>query len=113
MEVATTQDVSIADAPADARIPLAAVVLPGRRPTSNDPNPVAMPERVSGVVKWFNPRKGYGFIARPGQPDIFVHYSQISAEGFRLLEDGQEVEFTLADGAKGLHACDVVAVKRA
>ncbi len=70
-----------------------------------------MQERVSGVVKWFNPRKGYGFITRPDEPDIFVHYSQITADGFRLLEDGQRVEFTLADGEKGRHAVDVVAVE--
>lgn len=65
---------------------------------------VVMEQRILGVVKWFNPRKGYGFIARPGEPDIFVHYSQIVAEGFRLLEDGQKVEFTLVDGDKGPHA---------
>lgn len=71
---------------------------------------VLMEQRLTGVVKWFNPRKGYGFIERPGEPDIFVHYSQITADGFRLLEDGQAVEFTLSDGAKGLHATDVVAL---
>lgn len=83
--------------------------------TRNEPSPnqhgVRMQERVSGVVKWFNPRKGYGFITRPDEPDIFVHYSQITADGFRLLEDGQRVEFTLADGEKGRHAVDVVAVE--
>jgi CspA family cold shock protein len=70
-----------------------------------------MEDRVSGTVKWFSARKGYGFISRPGEPDVFVHYSQITADGFRLLEDGQSVEFTLSDGDRGRHARDVVTVK--
>jgi len=69
--------------------------------------------RVHGTVKWFNARKGYGFIARDGEPDIFVHYSQIAMDGFRLLEDGQVVEFTLGEGDKGSHARDVRAVDTA
>lgn len=68
-------------------------------------------DRMNGTVKWFNARKGYGFITRPGEPDVFVHFSQIAADGFRALEDGQSVEFTLSDGDKGRHAHDVVAVE--
>jgi CspA family cold shock protein len=111
MEVALSEPTTIANPTRDPRIPISSVALPVKEVSTLDQTEVAMHERVHGVVKWFNPRKGYGFITRPGKPDIFVHYSQITADGFRLLEDGQEVEFTLADGEKGLHAQDVVAVK--
>ncbi len=67
-----------------------------------------MSERVTGTVKWFNASKGYGFIAREGEPDVFVHYSAISGAGYRSLEEGELVEFTVAQGAKGPHAVDVV-----
>ncbi|HEX2979517.1 MAG TPA: cold shock domain-containing protein [Anaerolineaceae bacterium] len=66
-----------------------------------------MSERVTGVVKWFNTSKGYGFIQRQGEPDIFVHYSAIQSEGFRNLEEGQRVEFTIEKGPKGLQAANV------
>jgi CspA family cold shock protein len=66
-----------------------------------------MSERVIGTVKWFNGDKGYGFLAREGGPDVFVHYSAIQAEGFRNLTEGQKVEFTIAKGPKGLQAADV------
>ena len=66
-----------------------------------------MEERVTGTVKWFNTSKGYGFIQRQGEPDIFVHYSAILAEGFKNLEEGQKVEFTIEKGPKGLQAADV------
>jgi CspA family cold shock protein len=66
-----------------------------------------MSERVIGTVKWFNGDKGYGFIAREGGPDVFVHYSAIEAEGFRNLEEGQKVEFTVEQGPKGLQAAAV------
>ena len=66
-----------------------------------------MNERVTGIVKWFNTSKGYGFIQRQGEPDIFVHYSAIEAEGFRNLEEGQQVEFTIEKGPKGLQAANV------
>jgi CspA family cold shock protein len=67
-----------------------------------------MAERVTGTVKWFNSGKGYGFIAREGGPDVFVHYSAIQSEGFRTLEEGQQVEFTIEQGPKGLQAASVV-----
>ncbi len=66
-----------------------------------------MSERVTGTVKWFNTSKGYGFIQRPGGPDVFVHYSAIQADGFRNLEEGQQVEFTIEKGPKGLQAANV------
>lgn len=66
-----------------------------------------MEERVTGTVKWFNTSKGYGFISREDGPDVFVHYSAIESEGFRNLEEGQQVEFTIEQGPKGLQATDV------
>jgi len=64
-----------------------------------------------GMVKWFNDRKGYGFIARESGPDVFVHYSAIQQQtGRKTLREGQEVEFLVAPGAKGLQASDVVAL---
>ena len=66
-----------------------------------------MSERVIGTVKWFNGDKGYGFIARDGGPDVFVHYSAIQADGFRNLTEGQKVEFTIEQGPKGLQAANV------
>ena len=64
-------------------------------------------QKETGVVKWFNDRKGYGFIAREGKDDIFVHYSDITGDGFRTLNEGDSVEFTLKEGQKGLAAGDV------
>ena len=69
-----------------------------------------MAERERGKVKWFNNSKGYGFIERAQGDDIFVHYSAIQIEGYRTLKDGQEVEFTVQTGAKGLQADEVVPV---
>jgi len=66
-----------------------------------------MSDRVTGSVKWFNTSKGYGFIQRQGEPDIFVHYSAIQADGFKNLEEGQKVEFTIEKGPKGLQAANV------
>jgi len=57
-----------------------------------------------GTVKWFNNTKGYGFIETDQEGDIFVHYSSISGSGFRTLEEGQKVEFTVVTGDKGLQA---------
>ncbi len=68
-----------------------------------------MSERVIGTVKWFNASKGYGFIAREDGPDVFVHYSAIQTDGFRTLQEGQKVEFTIEQGPKGLQAANVVA----
>ena len=69
-----------------------------------------MSDRVQGTVKWFNSSKGYGFIAREGGEDVFVHYSAIQMNGYRTLNEGQRVEFTLEHGPKGLQASDVVAL---
>ena len=68
-----------------------------------------MSDRVLGTVKWFNGSKGYGFIEREDGDDVFVHYSAILGEGFRNLEEGQRVEFSIEQGAKGLQATEVVA----
>jgi cold shock protein len=67
-----------------------------------------MSERITGTVKWFNGSKGYGFIEREGGKDVFVHYSAIKGDGYRNLEEGQEVEFTVEEGDKGPQAADVV-----
>lgn len=63
--------------------------------------------RITGKVKWFNNAKGYGFIERDGGSDVFVHYSAISGNGFRSLEEGQAVEFEIVDGPKGPQAGNV------
>lgn len=62
---------------------------------------------LSGQVKWFDPKKGYGFIVGPKGEDVFVHFSQIQGEGFKSLRDGEEVEYELVEGDKGLQAKDV------
>ncbi|RJR32445.1 MAG: cold-shock protein [Deltaproteobacteria bacterium] len=64
--------------------------------------------RETGKVKWFNDAKGYGFISRPGKGDVFVHHSAILDQGFRTLDEDQEVEFDLEQGPKGAHAVNVV-----
>lgn len=69
-----------------------------------------MSERVIGTVKWFNSEKGYGFIEREDGPDVFVHYTAIRSEGFRTLQEGQQVEFSVEQGPKGPQATDVTAV---
>jgi CspA family cold shock protein len=69
-----------------------------------------MSNRETGKVKWFNPNKGFGFIARQTGEDVFVHFRGIRGEGYRLLKDGQAVEFSVTDGQKGLQAEDVVAI---
>jgi CspA family cold shock protein len=66
-----------------------------------------MSERIVGTVKWFNGSKGYGFLAQEGGEDVFVHYSAIQGSGYRNLEEGQRVEFTVTRGPKGLQAADV------
>ena len=66
-----------------------------------------MSDKVSGTVKWFDAKKGYGFITREGEKDVFVHYSAIQGDGYRKLEDGQPVEFTIVEGRKGLEASDL------
>jgi CspA family cold shock protein len=88
--------------PVSARTPHVA----GVHLTSEDKKNMAQ-----GTVKWFNGEKGYGFIAQDGgQPDVFVHYSEIDGAGFRNLEEGQRVEFEVGQGAKGPQATAVRAV---
>ena len=62
----------------------------------------------TGTVKWFNAEKGYGFISIEGEDDVFVHFSAIDSEGFKTLEEGQEVQFEVVQGAKGPQAANVV-----
>jgi CspA family cold shock protein len=66
-----------------------------------------MSEREFGTVKWFNSGKGYGFIERESGDDIFVHYSAILGDGYRSLEEGQRVEFSVEESPKGLQAASV------
>lgn len=66
-----------------------------------------MADREKGTVKWFNPKKGFGFISRESGEDVFVHFSSISGEGYRTLMEGEEVEFEVASGEKGLEAREV------
>jgi CspA family cold shock protein len=63
---------------------------------------------MTGTVKWFNSEKGYGFITSAEGLDIFVHFSAITGEGFKSLEEGQEVEFEVVDGDRGPQAANVV-----
>ena len=63
---------------------------------------------ATGTVKWFNAEKGYGFISVEGGQDVFVHYSAIQADGFRTLQEGQQVQFDVVDGKKGPQAANVV-----
>ncbi len=68
-----------------------------------------MSERYIGTVKWFSAPKGYGFIGRDdGEDDVFVHFSAIQMEGYKRLKEGQEVEFSIEDGPKGLQAANVI-----
>ena len=64
-----------------------------------------------GTVKWFNNRKGYGFITAEDGKDVFVHFSGLNMEGFKTLEEGASVEFDITDGAKGPQAVNVEVVK--
>jgi CspA family cold shock protein len=67
--------------------------------------------RITGTVKWFNSKKGFGFITRDdGQGDVFVHFSAIQSRGFKTLEEGQKVEFEIAQDEKGPKAANVVRV---
>ena len=69
-----------------------------------------MSERENGVVKWFNLQKGFGFIERENGPDVFVHYSAIQGAGYRELNEGDHVEFSITQGPKGLQASEVMRV---
>ena len=63
---------------------------------------------MNGTVKWFNNEKGFGFISVEGGDDVFVHFSAITGEGYKSLEEGQNVEFEVVEGAKGPQAANVV-----
>lgn len=69
-----------------------------------------MSERVLGTVKWFNNAKGYGFIQPQEGPDVFVHFSAIQGDGYRSLEEGEQVEFTIEQSPKGPQASNVVKI---
>ena len=69
-----------------------------------------MSDAIVGTVKWFNDAKGYGFISREGERDVFVHFRSIQGDGYRTLNEGQAVEFKLVEGPKGLQAEDVMKV---
>jgi CspA family cold shock protein len=69
-----------------------------------------MDNRITGTVKWFNAAKGYGFIAHDGGKDVFVHYSAIAMDGYRSLNEGDKVEFTIVEGNKGPQAENVTKV---
>ncbi len=65
---------------------------------------------INGTVKWFNESKGFGFIEQESGPDVFAHFSAISGSGFKTLNEGQKVEFTVTQGAKGPQAENIVAL---
>ena len=67
-----------------------------------------MSNKMTGLVKWFNAEKGYGFIEREEGGDVFVHFSAIQADGFKTLEEGQAVEFDVVEGPRGEQAANVV-----
>ncbi len=69
-----------------------------------------MSERIIGTVKWFNGEKGYGFLAQNNGPDVFVHFTAIQGTGYRTLTEGQQVDFSIEQGPKGLQAANVVAI---
>ncbi len=69
-----------------------------------------MADTVRGTVKWFNDSKGYGFIQQESGPDVFAHFSEILADGFKTLKEGQQVEFEITDGAKGPQAEKIMPV---
>ncbi|MGL5257289.1 MAG: cold-shock protein [Proteocatella sp.] len=63
-----------------------------------------------GIVKWFNAEKGFGFISVEGENDVFVHFSSIQSDGFKTLEEGQNVEFEIVQGARGPQAANVTRI---
>ena len=65
---------------------------------------------TTGTVKWFNEAKGFGFIAPESGPDVFAHFRAISGDGFKTLDEGQQVEFTIIDGDKGPQAENIVKI---
>tara|TARA_Y100000817_G_C16700368_1_gene474561 strand:- start:470 stop:688 length:219 start_codon:yes stop_codon:yes gene_type:complete len=66
--------------------------------------------KMTGTVKWFNNKKGYGFIEKEGGGDVFAHFSEIQSEGFKMLDENQKVEFELKEDERGERATNIVAV---
>ena len=66
--------------------------------------------KTTGTVKWFNESKGFGFIEQQSGPDVFAHFKAINSDGFKTLNEGQRVEFTVTQGAKGLQAENITAI---
>lgn len=71
-----------------------------------------MSDQETGTVKWFDNKKGFGFIERDQGEDVFVHYSEIKIDGYRTLKDGQKVVFNITEGGKGLHASNVNTIEQ-
>lgn len=69
-----------------------------------------MSNKTTGIVKWFNADKGFGFISQESGPDVFAHFRQITGDGFKTLDEGQQVEFEVTQGAKGPQAENIVAL---
>jgi CspA family cold shock protein len=84
--------------------------LPGTLTRAGSSHPAGGSGMARGKVKWFNDAKGYGFIEQEGGEDVFVHFSAIQMDGFKTLTEGQEVEFEIRTGEKGLHAANVTRV---
>ncbi len=66
--------------------------------------------KTTGTVKWFNEAKGFGFIEQESGPDVFAHFKAITGDGFKTLNEGQRVEFTVTQGAKGLQAENIISI---
>jgi CspA family cold shock protein len=77
-------------------------------PTGKQRTEEAQVSRLKGTVKWFNNAKGFGFIGREDGPDVFVHYSAIATEGYKSLQEGDQVEFEIVEGQKGPQAGNVI-----
>jgi len=69
-----------------------------------------MSNTTTGIVKWFNEEKGFGFIEQENGPDVFAHFRAIAGDGFKTLAEGQKVQFTVTQGQKGLQAENIVAL---
>ena len=93
----------------DSVLPVAAQLaqFKGAAPVKEHVPKGAYMERLKGTVKWFNNAKGYGFIGRDDGADVFVHYSAITSEGYKSLQEGDQVEFEITQGQKGPQAANV------